>query len=166
MLLAMTNAFDWVSGSPQFPQYTATQPAKVFYITLSAIPNISPSTKAKSAFRIKSAEAISLESFRDAVTNQQHPLYESDNRQLMEGYDQHVFQMRMHQGPMHRISMCVLKLDFDNGVRRFTYFKSFYYVDDPMRNYSARWNPVNWSEYLKAMVARGKGWNRSDVNFN
>jgi hypothetical protein len=122
MLLAMTNAFGWASVPPHF---AAARPAKVFYITLSAVPNISPSTKAKSAFRIQNAEVISLESFRDAVTNQQHPLYETENKQLMDGYDQYVSQIQRHRGPGDRVSMCVLKLDFHNGVRRFTYFKNW-----------------------------------------
>jgi hypothetical protein len=163
MLLAMTNAFGWASGPPRC---ACAQPAKVLYITLSAIPDISPFTKAKSAFRVKNAEAISLESFRDAVTNRQHPLYQIENKQLVENYDQHVSQMCRHQGPVQRISMCVLKLDFHNGVRRFMYFKNWYYADDPMRNYCAQWNPVNWLDYLKEMVAKGKGWHRNDVNFS
>ena len=166
MLLAMTNAFGWASGPPHFPQCTDAQPGKVLYITLSTIPDISPSTKAKSAFRVKDAEAISLESFRDAVTNRQHPLYETENKQLVESYDQYVSQMCSYRGSAQRISMCVLKLDFHNGVRRFMYFKNWYFADDPMRNYSAQWNPVNWLEYFKEMVAKGKGWHRNDVNFS
>jgi len=46
------------------------------------------------------------------------------------------------------------------------YFKYSYYADDPMRDYSAQWNPVNWLLYLKTMVAKGKGWHRDDVTFD
>jgi hypothetical protein len=166
MLLAMVNAFDWASAPPHLPSCAAAKPGKILYITLSAVPNISPATKAKSAFRVENAEAITFESFRDAVTNRQHPLYETENQQLIDGYDDHVAQMRNHQGSIHRNSMCILKLHFNNGVRAFMYFANWYYTDDPMRNYSAQWNPVNWLEYLKRMVARGKGWHRNDVNFN
>lgn len=166
MLLAMVNAFEWASAPPHFSSCPHVKPGKILYITLSAVPDISPATKGKSAFRIENAVAATFESFRDAVTDRQHHLYQPENEELIKGYDDYVIQMRGHQMSVHRISMCIIKLYFNNGVRAFMYFKNWYYADDPMRNYSAQWNPINWLEYFKAMVARGKGWHRDDVSFN
>jgi len=165
MLLAMVNAFGWASSPPHLACCATTKPAKVLYITLSITPSISTSTETKSAFRIENAEAITLETFRDAATNRRHHLYQAENQQLIQGYDSYVAQHQNSQG-CTRISMCVIRLDFNNGIRPFMYFKYSYYADDPMRDYSAQWNPVNWLLYLKTMVAKGKGWHRDDVNFD
>jgi len=106
-----------------------------------------------------------MESFRDSISNQLHPLHHIRNGELVDGFDEQVMHMRRTHGAVHRMNMCVMMLDFHNGVRRSLYFKDFYYADDPTRDYSTQWKPDNWLEYLKTEVAKGKGWHRDDVSF-
>lgn len=165
MILSMVNAFGWVEEASRPLVFRALQPPQVLYVTLSTVPNLSPTTKGKAAFRVDNAEAISMQSFRESATNQKHRLYEPENLGILERYDDYITVMHKNQGPSIRISLCVLKLEFENHTRASLCFKSSYYGDNPLRDYSAQWNPSNWLEYLKKMVARGKGWHRDDVNF-
>lgn len=171
MLVAMVNAFGYVAHPPHPPNGGGCvcgpgSEGKVLYITLSAIPNITPSTKGKAAFLIDDAEAVTIEEFRNSSTNKQHRLYQQENTQLLESYENHVAQMLQHQGAISRTNMCVMKLYFHNGVRAYMYFKHWFYTDDPWRDYSKQWNPEDWLGYMKRMVAKGKAWNREDVNFS
>ncbi|KIM89321.1 hypothetical protein PILCRDRAFT_813250 [Piloderma croceum F 1598] len=45
--------------------------------------------------------------------------------------------------------MCVLFIDFSNGVRRSEYFTE----DDLACDYSTQWKPDNWLEHLKTEVS-------------
>jgi hypothetical protein len=161
----MVNAFGWAARPPPSTVSASTEQAKVLYITLTTVPNLSPSTKARAAFRIKAAQAVTMDSFRDSVDNKQHPLHHVNNGGLIAGFDENVEQMRKTHGVVHRMSMCVLMIDFHSGVRRCEYLKNFFFADNPAHDYSAQWNPTDWLEYLKTEVAKGKEWRRGDVSF-
>jgi hypothetical protein len=163
--LSMVNAFGYAIKSPTQLRSTFADPAKVFYITLSAVPNLSLSTKARAAFHIKDARAFTMDSFRESISNKEHPLHHIENGPLVGRFDNHVAQMREAGRIGHRMGMGVLFLDFSNGVRRSQYFKDMYFADDPARDYSMQWRPDDWLEYLKTEVAKGKRWHRDDISF-
>jgi hypothetical protein len=162
----MISAFGYVTNPLAISSESVSiDKPKVFYITLSAVRNLSLSTKARAAFLIKDAQALSMDSFRDSASNPQHPLYNTSHAELVNGFGNQVTQLRRIYGPVHMINMCVLFIDFSNGVRRSEYFTDFYFADDLARDYSTQWKPDNWLENLKTEVAKGKGWHRDDVSF-
>lgn len=164
LIIAMLSAFGYTSphtahfsGGPKcFCE--GPQERKVLYITLQAVPKLSRTTKGRAAFTVKNAESLTIDALREASKNTAHPMYDHHNIQLLQSFDRHVAQYRSVQGATARHSMCFIKLDFQNGVSRSIFLKDFYYSDDPLRDYSTRWNPDHWLQYLKQEVAKGKGW--------
>ena len=165
MILAMTNAFGYTtphiahaSGGPSC--FCEAPPEKmVLFITLRAAPRLSITTKARAAFHVESAETLTLDALRAASRNRSHRLYDQDTLKLLESFDRHVETMdSIQRSAMSRHSMCFMKLHFTNDDGSSIFLKNFFYSDDKSADYSVRWNPDDWLEYLKQEVAKGKGW--------
>ncbi|KAF7973751.1 hypothetical protein HWV62_14338 [Athelia sp. TMB] len=165
MIFAMTNAFGYTaphtphaSGGPSC--FCEASPIKmVLFINLRAAPKLSITTKGRAAFRIESAETLTLDALRAASKNRRHRLYDQDNLKLLESFDRHAEMMDSIQlSTMSRHSMCFMKLHFTNDTGSSIFLKNFFYSDDKSSDYSSRWNPDDWLEYLKQEVAKGKGW--------
>lgn len=133
--LAMVHDFGWADKPPQPEACRHTAPAKLSHITLTAVPDISPATKARAVFLVRDAVPLAFGHFREAIDDKNHPLYAPENQELMKGYDNHVEQVRACQILLPRVNMVIMRLHFSIGVRGYMYFKSWFYVDDPKRDY-------------------------------
>jgi hypothetical protein len=162
MCLSLVNAFGLCDGPPKLPEAFSVPP-RVFLVHMTVVPGLSARIKGRAAFRVESAEVVSVADFRLSIKHESHRLYHRDNAQLMEDYDRH--KSIMNNAPNKRLSMVVQRTYFHNGVSAMKYSKNWYLEDDCTRDYSTQWEPVDWLAFLKETVAGGKGWNRSDVWF-
>jgi len=161
MCLCVLNALGLCDIPPTME--ASTKPPQVFFISMSVVPRIRSTTKARAAFLVDNAEVLSVASFRCTSTDKSHRLYDPDNAQLMLDYDRHKAQMGRE--PNRRVCMVVQRTYFYNGVSAMIYSKNWYFEGDCMHDYSTQWKPDDWLSYLKETVAIGKGWHRDDVHF-
>ncbi|KZP24550.1 hypothetical protein FIBSPDRAFT_888676 [Athelia psychrophila] len=155
--MTMFNAFGWTA--PHLPHTScgpkcfcdARQESKVLFITLQAVPKLSLATKGRAAFLVKDAEALTIPAFREASENRNHRLYHPGNMAHLDTFDHDTEE---GDRPRMRASMCFIKLLLESSVVT----KDFRTSDDPLNDYSSRWNPDDWLQHLKQEVAKGKGW--------
>ena len=166
---AMFNAFGWTAPhlphTPDGPKcFCEVRPeskaeSRILFITLQAVPNLSLSTKGRAAFLVNDAEALTIDAFCQASNNPGHRLYHHANIEYLEPFEQETEQPDGPPGttqPQH--SVCLMKLDFSNGVRRYIILKNFHTRNHPSNDYALGWCRADWLEYLKQEVAKGKGW--------
>ncbi|KAJ6560419.1 hypothetical protein B0H19DRAFT_115787 [Mycena capillaripes] len=157
----------WTRPPSEHPVYDTPQ---VFYVRMASAPGISSKTKARAAFRIVSAEVVSMSELRTAATSPGHRMYDQDMQELVEDFDMQLAD-RVSSGialhPNYRLSMVVQRIYFHNGVSAMTFHKNWYFEADNRTDYSWQWrSPTDdWLDFLKATVAAGKGWDRDDVHF-
>ncbi len=139
-------------------------PTPVFLVNLVVIPNITPTTKARAAFRVRDVNILSLDEFRNVAADKNHALHSRDYPKLLEDYD---FRFPPLSRPQRisRTAMVVEEVFYHTGSRAYINIKNWYFTDNPSRDYSHQWKPDNWLEYLKTTVAAGKGWEHEDVHF-
>ncbi|KAF7976814.1 hypothetical protein HWV62_5486 [Athelia sp. TMB] len=173
---AMFNAFGWTAPHlPHTPDgpgcFCEVRPgskaeSRILFITLQAVTNLSLSTKGRAAFLVDDAEALTIDAFRQASSNPGHRLYHRVDIEYLDPFEQEIEQFDNSPGAIQpRHSMCFMKLDFSNGVRRSIVLKSFHTRDHPLNDYALGWCRADWLEYLKQEVAKGKGWKpRGEMN--
>lgn len=156
----------WDRPPSEHPVYDTP---RVFYVQMSSAPGISARTKARAAFRVLNAEVLPISELRTAATNRGHQMYDQNMKAIIADFDRH-FASRVSSGmalkPNYRICMVVHHVDFNNGVSTETFHKNWYFEDDRRIDYSRQWRPTgDWLDFLKVIVAAGKGWDRDDVHF-
>ncbi|KAJ7755975.1 hypothetical protein B0H16DRAFT_1540274 [Mycena metata] len=152
------------------PANPARTPPQVFYIRMTSTPGISSRTKARSAFRVVSAEVVPMSELRIAAMDTGHRMYDVDMKEVIQDYDTYIENARTTRVALHpryRISMVVHSLDFHNGATHMMYHKNWFFTDDNRTDYSRQWRPAtdDWLDFLTQTVAAGKGWDRDDVRF-
>ncbi|KZP04347.1 hypothetical protein FIBSPDRAFT_878604 [Athelia psychrophila] len=160
---SMFNAFGWTA--PHRP-HTPGGPAcfcearrehRVLFITIRAVPNLSPATKGRAAFLVEDAEALTIDEFREAAENGSHRLYHEGNMQHLEAFDRALEEFSSAQGPIRRASMCFMSLTL--SPRASFLKKSIHgWSHDRSSDHSSGWNPDDWLQHLKEEVGKGEGW--------
>ncbi len=139
-------------------------PTPVFLVNLVVIPNITPMTKARAAFRVNDVHILSLDEFRNAAADETHALHSHYYSRLLEDYDLR-FTPLSGSKRVARAAMVVEEVYYHSGGHAYINVKNWYFTDNPSRDYSHKWKPDNWLEYLKTTVAAGKGWENEGVHF-
>ncbi|KAF8071506.1 hypothetical protein FPV67DRAFT_1667007 [Lyophyllum atratum] len=156
---SLVHATGLADGPPSIA--ALAQPPQIFFVKLSAAPDLTLKTKSRKAFRVDSAELIGLDEFRRASMNKSHRLYTSNNQKFLLGYNRYT--SNSHQILEDRTTMVVQSLCFYNGTSETMYSKSWYIEDSRTREYLNLRKPDDWLAFLKSTVAKGKGWHRDDV---
>ncbi|KAK0454833.1 hypothetical protein EV421DRAFT_452216 [Armillaria borealis] len=138
-------------------------PTPVFLVNLVVIPNITPTTKARAAFRVKDVHILSLDEFRNVAADESHALHSHYYPKLLEDYDLR-FTPLSRSKRISRTAMVVEEVYYHSGSHTYINVKNWYFTDNPSRDYSHQWKPDNWLEYLKTTVAAGKGWEHGCVH--
>ncbi|KZP24560.1 hypothetical protein FIBSPDRAFT_929766, partial [Athelia psychrophila] len=158
--MTMFNAFGWTA--PHLPHTSggpkcfceARQESRVLFITLRVAPKLSLTTKARAAFLVDDAEALTIAAFREASENRNHRLYHPGNMSHLESFDRATEEFASSRGWIPRRSMCFMKVVLESAI----ILNTFQTEDDSLNDYSSRWNSDDWLQHLKQEVAKGKGW--------
>ncbi|PBK74390.1 hypothetical protein ARMSODRAFT_587401 [Armillaria solidipes] len=138
-------------------------PTPVFLVNLVVIPNITPMTKARAAFRVKDVHILSLDEFRNVAADESHALHGHYYPKLLEDYDL-CFTPLSRSKRISRTAMVVEEVYYHSGNHAYINVKNWYFTDNPSRDYLHQWKPDSWLEYLKTTVAAGKGWEHGCVH--
>ncbi|KDR71835.1 hypothetical protein GALMADRAFT_270933 [Galerina marginata CBS 339.88] len=158
MVISLINAMGRADGYPTPAAFS--EPPQVFFVKLAPVPKLTADTKPRAAFTIKHAEALSLDEFRTAAVQKSHRLYNEYNTAIVENYESH--RSRVYSSnPNWRLTMVVQSVGFCPHATPM--LKNWFFEDDRTRDWSTEWKPDNWLAFLKETVARGKGWNRDDI---
>lgn len=84
MLVSLTTALGYRDAPPSAVAHDV--PTHVFLVNLAVIPNITPTTKARAAFRVKDVHILSLEEFRNVAADESHALHCHYYLKLLEDY--------------------------------------------------------------------------------